>query len=77
VNDGIDEAVSANVASPSGVVSISVCLLGDVKTSDEGSHRLASFADLHKHVAVNLRKSISRKKHLLIKPNKYFVVSKY
>ena len=59
VDDCIDETVTANVTSATRVVTVAVGLLGDVETSNERPHRLAPFADLDKHVAVNLRQRVS------------------
>ena len=58
MNDGVGEAVAANVAASAGVVPVPAGLLGDVEPTDERPHRLAPLADLHEHVAVDLRQCV-------------------
>ena len=58
MNDGVGEAVAANVAASAGVVPVPAGLLGDVEPADERPHRLAPLADLYEHVAVDLRQCV-------------------
>ena len=58
MDDGVNKTVTADVTSPSGVVTISTCLFCHIETSDEGSHRFAAFADLNEHIAVDFGQGI-------------------
>jgi hypothetical protein len=45
MNDGVGQAVAADVAPPSGVVPVPARLFGHVETPDERTHWFAPFAE--------------------------------